>query len=64
MGFQKNEYFLGVCRFCGYSFWVFTKLDYYLGVISMHLRVNSLGQCTEWGIIFWAAKISNIFLGA
>ena len=27
----------------------------------MHFRVSSLGQGTEWGIIFWVAKISNIF---
>ena len=25
-GFQKNEYFLGVLRFCGYFFGVITKL--------------------------------------
>ena len=29
----------------------------------MHFRVSSLGQGTEWGIIFWVAKISNIILG-
>ena len=27
----------------------------------MHFRVSSLGQGTEWGIIFWVAKIANIF---
>ena len=26
LGFQKNEYFLGVRRFCGYFFGVITKL--------------------------------------
>ena len=31
-------------------------------VISIHFRVSSLGQGTEWGIIFWVAKISNFFL--
>ena len=36
----------------------------YLGVISMHVRVVSSGLVTEWGIIFWVAKISNIFWGA
>ena len=27
----------------------------------MHFRIFSLGQGTEWGIIFWVGKISNIF---
>ena len=41
---------------------VITKLDYILiGAISMHFRVFSLGQGTEWGIFFWVAKIPNIF---
>ena len=39
------------------------KIGLNLGVISMHFRVFSLGQETEWGIYVWAAKISNIFLG-
>ena len=39
------------------------KIGLYLGVISMHFRIFSQGQCTEWGIFFWVAKISNIFLG-
>ena len=34
----------------------------YLRVISMHFRVSSFGQNTEWGIFLGAAKISN-FLG-
>ena len=29
----------------------------------MHFKVFSLGQCTELGIFFWVAKISNIFWG-
>ena len=29
----------------------------------MHFMVFSEGQGTEWGIFFWVAKISNIFLG-
>ena len=32
-------------------------------VISIHFRVSSLGQDTEWGRIFWVAKISNIIFG-
>ena len=27
----------------------------------MHSRVSSLGQCTEWGILFWIAKILKHF---
>ena len=34
----------------------------YLGVISMHFRVFSEGQCTKWGIFLGVAKISNTFL--
>ena len=29
----------------------------------MHFMVSSLGQVTEWGIVFGVAKISNIILG-
>ena len=29
----------------------------------MHVRISSLGQGTEWGIVFWVAKISNILFG-
>ena len=39
------------------------KTGLYLGVISMHFRVFSLVQGTEWGIFFGVAKISNIFWG-
>ena len=39
------------------------KIGLYLGVISMHSRVSSLGQGTEWGIIFWIAKIFKYFFG-
>ena len=28
-----------------------------------NILVFSEGQGTEWGIFFWVAKISNIFLG-
>ena len=37
------------------------EIDLYLGVISMHFWVFSLGQGTEWGIFLGVAKISNIF---
>ena len=29
----------------------------------MHFRVSSLGQGTEWVIIFWIAKIFKYFFG-
>ena len=44
-------------------FWGHHKIGLYLGVISMHFRVFSLGQGTEWVIFFWVAKISYIVLG-
>ena len=40
-----------------------SQIGLYLGVISMHSRVSSLGQGTEWGIIFWIAKIFKYFFG-
>ena len=46
------------------TLWIFLghhKIGLYLGVISMHFRVSSLGQGTEWRVIFCVAKISNIF---
>ena len=39
------------------------KIGLYLGVISIHFRVFSYGQGTEWKIFFGVAKISNIILG-
>ena len=36
---------------------VITILDYIFGAISMHFRVFFYGQCTEWGIFFFVAKI-------
>ena len=44
-------------------FWGHHKIGLYLRVISMHFRVFSKGQGTEWRIFFGVAKISNIFLG-
>ena len=45
--------------------WIFFwgKIGQTLGVISMHFRVFSYGQCIEWGIFYLVAKTSNIFLG-
>ena len=39
------------------------KIGLYLGVISMHFRVFSYGQDTEW-VFGGVAKISNIVLGS
>ena len=39
------------------------KIGLYLGVISIHFRVFSSCQGTEWGIFFGVGKISNILLG-
>ena len=44
-------------------FWGHHKIGPYLGVISMHFKVFPYGQCTEWGIFFGVAKITNIFWG-
>ena len=70
-GFQKNEYFEVYEDFVDiFFFWggggggVHHKVGLYSGVISMHIRVFSNWQGTEWGINFWAVKISNIFWGA
>ena len=50
--------------------WIFfgghRKIGLYFEDISMHIRVFSEGQGTEWyrmEDIFWVAKISNIFFG-
>ena len=40
------------------------KIGLYLGVISMHIRVFSEGQCTAWGIFIRVGKTSNIILSA
>ena len=37
-----------------------SQIGLYLGVISMHFRVFSKGQGTEWRIFFGVAKISNV----
>ena len=62
-GFQKNEYFLGykefVDIFCGHH-----KIGLQLGVISMHFRVFSYGQGTEWGYFLGFLKFQIFFGGA
>ena len=46
--------------------WIFFgghhKIGLYLGVVSMHFRVFSKGQHTEWGILFGLLKY-QIFFG-
>ena len=44
-------------------FWGNHKIGLYLGVISMHFRVFSYGQGTEWGI-FFILKFQIFFVGA
>ena len=47
------------------TLWIFLgghhKIGIYVGVISMHFRVFSEGQCKEWGIFFGLLKF-QIFL--
>ena len=67
-GFQKTEYFWGYedFVFCG----IFlgeggggsSQIGLYLEVISMHFRVFSESQGTEWRM-FLVAKNSNIYSG-
>ena len=40
------------------------KIGLYLVVISMHYRVFSEGQETEWGIFFGLLKFQILFWGA
>ena len=45
--------------------WGHHKIGLYFGVMSMHFRVSSLGQGTEWGIFFLGLlKFPIIFWGA
>ena len=63
-GFQKKWIFVEYEDFVD-IFWGYHKIGLYLGVISLHFRVFSYDQGTEWGGgIFGVAKSSNIFLGA
>ena len=43
-------------------FWGHHKIGLYLGFISMHFRVFSEGQGTEWGY-FWGLLNFQIFFG-
>ena len=49
-GFQKTEYFWGYEDFMDIFWGHHNKIGLYLEVISMHLRVLSEGQGTEWRI--------------
>ena len=58
-----NSYFLGYDYFVD-IFWGHHKFGLYLGAISMHFRVFSLGQCKEWGIFLGLLKFKRLFWGA
>ena len=49
----------GVWRFCWYSLWGHHKA----GIISMHLRVFSWGQCTKWRYFLGLLKFQIFFFG-
>ena len=70
-GFQKTEYFGGYEDFVDFL-GGHHKIGLYLEVISMHFRVFSEGQGTEWRIFFgllkfqifiWVLEILDIFWG-
>ena len=45
--------------------WIlFRKIGLYLEVISMHLRVFSESQGTEWRIFFWLLKVQIFIWGS
>ena len=48
--------------------WIFFgghhKIGLYLGVISIHFRVDSSGHGTEWGYFFGLLKFQRFFWGA
>ena len=48
LGFQKNKYFLDM-KILRIFFGGHHKIGLHLGVISMHLRVDSKGHGIEWG---------------
>ena len=63
MGFQKTEYFWGYEDFVD-IFGSHHKIGLYLEVISMHFRVISEGQGTEWRIFFVLLKFQIFIWGA
>ena len=62
-GFQKTEYFGGMK-----IMWIFFGGHYKIGlnleVISMHFRLSSEGQRTEWRIFFGLLKFQIFIWGA
>ena len=52
LGVFRKMYFLGGMKILWTWFWCHHKIGLYLGVISMHFRVFSEVQGTEWDI-FW-----------
>ena len=69
-GFSEKIIFFWVRRFCGYFFFFWGgggghhEIGLYLGVISMHFRVFSSGQGTEWRYFFGMLKFQIFFGGA
>ena len=51
-------------RFCGYFWGGHLKIGLNLEVISMHVRVFSEGQGTEWMIFFGLLKLQIFTWGA
>ena len=58
--FQEIRYFWGYKDFVD-IFLSHHKIGLYSWVISMHFRVFSYGQCTEWGIFFGLLKFQLFF---
>ena len=57
---KKKEYFWGMEILC-ILFGGHHKIRLYLGVISMHFKVFSKGQGTEWGIFLGVIKFLIFF---
>ena len=62
-GFQKTEYFWGYEDFVE-MFGGHHEIGLYLEVISMHFRVFSEGQGTEWRVFFGLLKFQIFIWGA
>ena len=62
-GFQKNKYVFGYDDVVD-IFWGHHKIGLYLGAISMHFKVFSLGHSTKWGYFLGLLKFQIFFGGA
>ena len=63
LGFQKKKYLFRYEDFVDIFFRGHHKIGLYLGANSLHFRVFSKGQGTEWVIFLGVGKISNMFFG-